>query len=113
MTGVQTCALPIWAATWAALNACYMLIGVPLTHRRLLRRDALRWIFRDVVFPLLGVLVVVAVYRACLGNDATGWRAGVEILGASLIAVLAAVLAAPEIRHEILKNWFAYRAVGA
>ena len=101
------------AATWAALNACYMLIGVPLTHRRLLRRDALRWIFRDVVFPLLGVLVVVAVYRACLGNDATGWRAGVEILGASVIAVLAAVLAAPEIRHEILKNWFAYRAVGA
>lgn len=92
------------AATWAAMNATYMLAGVPLMHRRLLQGDATRWFFKDVGQPLCWTLAVVALYRELLGQDAGGWKAGFEVIGAGLTAMLTAVLAAPEIRARVLRH---------
>lgn len=92
------------AATWAIMNAAYMLVGVPLMHRRLLRGDAIRWFLKDVGQPLCWTFMVVALYREFLGQDAVGWKAGMEVTGAALAALLTAVLAAPEIRAWVLKH---------
>ncbi len=37
------------AAVWVPLNSIYMLIGVPLTHRRLLQGEMRRWFVEDVI----------------------------------------------------------------
>jgi O-antigen/teichoic acid export membrane protein len=92
------------AATWVALNACYMLIGVPLTHRRLLTSDAGRWFFADVGRPLLSIIAVVAAYRWLCGASATGVVAAIQVIGAWTIAFAAALLAAAEIRGAALKS---------
>lgn len=40
------------AASWAVLNAIYLLVGTWLTHRVLLRGSGLRWLTRDVLVSL-------------------------------------------------------------
>ena len=51
------------ASVWLGLNAIYMIIGVPLTHRRLLKGEALQWIKKDVGIPLAGSLFVAGIAR--------------------------------------------------
>jgi O-antigen/teichoic acid export membrane protein len=99
------------AATWAALNICYFALGIPLTHRRLLRGEMKRWLFTDVGRPLAAVLVVVVAARLLLGINATGWRAALELAGVAVVALSAAGLAAPEVRRAVLgRDGFAAEA---
>ena len=44
------------AAVWPMLNGLYLLIGAPLTHRRLLKREGRRWLIEDVGLPLAGTI---------------------------------------------------------
>ncbi len=46
------------ASVWLGLNVIYMIIGVPLTHRRLLKGEAFRWFTKDVGIPLAGSLTI-------------------------------------------------------
>jgi O-antigen/teichoic acid export membrane protein len=47
------------AAVWVGINALYIAIGVPLTHRRLLRHEMTKWFLQDIV-PLLTAATLVA-----------------------------------------------------
>lgn len=47
------------AATWALVNALYLLIGTWLTHRSLLKGIGMKWLLLDVGFPLVLSLLVV------------------------------------------------------
>ncbi|MCL5884342.1 MAG: oligosaccharide flippase family protein [Deltaproteobacteria bacterium] len=51
------------AAVWLGLNSVYMIIGVPLTHRRLLKGEVSRWFVKDVGIPLAGSLTIVGIAR--------------------------------------------------
>ena len=51
------------ATVWLGLNSVYMIIGVPLTHRRLLKGEAFRWFTKDVGIPLAGSLIVAGIAR--------------------------------------------------
>jgi len=51
------------ASVWLGLNSAYMVIGVPLTHRRLLKGEAFRWFTKDVGIPLSGSLCIAGAAR--------------------------------------------------
>ena len=51
------------ASVWLGLNTIYMVIGVPLTHRRLLKGEALQWFTKDVGVPLAGSLIIAGIAR--------------------------------------------------
>ena len=51
------------ATVWLALNTIYMIVGVPLTHRRLLKGEAFGWFTKDVGIPLVGILIVAGTAR--------------------------------------------------
>jgi O-antigen/teichoic acid export membrane protein len=51
------------ASVWLGLNGIYMAIGVPLTHRRLLKGEAFRWFAKDVGIPLAGSLTIAGIAR--------------------------------------------------
>ena len=90
------------AAMWVVLNTIYMLIGVPLTHARLLEGETWRWICEDVGIPLVGALSVAVIGRWLVSSS----MAPLALLGtlvAVLIAALAtAALAAPKIRAQLV-----------
>lgn len=54
------------AAVWALLNGLYLVLGAPLTYRRLLTGEGRRWFLEDVLLPALGVVAVLGVARALL-----------------------------------------------
>ena len=43
-----------------------MLVAVPLTHRRVLRRQMPRWFLEDVLPPLLGTILVAKIWRSLI-----------------------------------------------
>ncbi len=47
---------------WICINLTYMLLGVPLTHRRYLKGETLKW-FKDLIFTLLSVLIALSFGR--------------------------------------------------
>ncbi len=82
------------ASMWIALNCVYMAIGVPLTHRRLLKGEALRW-FGEIALPLAVVSLIAAMGRKLATATLSGPLGIVKILLVLLCATAAAALVSP------------------
>jgi len=54
------------ASVWVALNLSYMLVSIPLMHRKLLRKEMLHWYLRDVFPPILAACIVAAGARVLM-----------------------------------------------
>lgn len=90
------------AAVWVALNSVYTLIGVPLTHRRLLKGETWKWFSLDVCPSLLVAAVVVGVVRLTIETPMSPIIAFSTLSGSFLVAVLAATFASTGLRGALL-----------
>lgn len=91
------------AGTWAGINLLYMLVGMPLLHRRLLRGELRRWAGGDVLAPIGGAAMVML--AAWLIHPATAagrleWLSFVVMAGG--LGTLAAAAAATSIRERFV-----------
>lgn len=90
------------ALVWVALNGIYMAVGVPLTHRRILKGEALRWLTKDVGLPLAGTVVAASIGRVLINRPLPPF----ETLGALAIilacSMTSAALATPSFRTWIV-----------
>lgn len=90
---------PVGAATvWVMLNILYMMIGVPFTHRRLLRGEMRLWFFEDIGPPLAVSLLAGEVSRWLLTSAMPRGRAIVSLSVVLLATFTAAIMVAPHIR---------------
>jgi len=85
------------AWVWAALNCIYMAVGVPLTHRRLLKGEARQW-FGEIALPLVSVLLIVFVGKGLLAASLSTPAAICALLVLLSCAMGAAALVSPTIR---------------
>ncbi len=92
------------ATVWVALNAIYMVVGVPLTHRRLLKGEARRWFTEDVGLPLVGAVLVAWMGRELIASPMHPLAALVSLSTLLLGGLTAAALAAPQIRGWALNG---------
>jgi O-antigen/teichoic acid export membrane protein len=90
------------AAVWVTLNSIYMLIGVPLTHQRLLKGEAWKWFSLDVCPPLLAAAVVVGVVRMTIETPMSPIIAFSTLSGSFLVAVIAATFASTGLRGTLM-----------
>jgi O-antigen/teichoic acid export membrane protein len=84
------------ALAWLLLNIFYILMGIPLTHRRLLKGEAVTWAIRDVFQPALVASLVGGIAYVI-------WPAGagaILFLGFLVCAYSVAVLAAGMVGGE-------------
>ena len=86
------------AAVWVALNTIYMLAGVPLTHRRLLKGEAWHWFRDDICPPLLATLLVVGLSRWTLAGPLSPLASLLSLPLVLLCTLLAAASVAPGVR---------------
>ena len=86
------------AMVWVASQTIYMLIGVPLTHKYLLRGEASRWFAEDVGLPLAGAMFVVGIGRWLIVSPMTPGVAFVSLSVVLFGSLAAAFLAAPQTR---------------
>ncbi len=93
------------AMAWPIQQALYVIITVPLTHRRLLPNEQWQWFFVDVGYPLiLALLPVVLAWK--LKPQVMGMVLTLFYLFATYIAALAAVLMGlPIVRRALLDTW--------
>jgi O-antigen/teichoic acid export membrane protein len=89
------------ASLWIALNCVYIAIGVPLTHRRLLKGEALRW-FGDIALPLAAVSVVAISAKEIAAATKSTPVGIVALSGLLVCAVGAAALASPLVRPRVV-----------
>lgn len=90
------------AAAWVLLNGVSMMIGVPLTHRRLLKGDAGRWYLTDLMLPAAGALFVVVAGRAVVPGPMNPLVAIGTICLLSVLAMGTASMVAPLTRAWLL-----------
>lgn len=92
------------AWVWIILNCGYVIFMLPMMHRRLLYGHLREWFLVDVGAPLAAALVVAGLWKQAVAfPDQYGWT--LFGLGAvSLLAQLAAAVAAPEIRSQIARH---------
>ena len=90
------------AFVWVALNGIYMAVGVPLTHRRILRSETLRWFTKDVGLPLAGTVVAAGIGRVIINRPLPPF----ETLGA-LVIILACSMASAALATPSFRAWTA------
>ena len=86
------------AAVWVALNAIYLLVGLPLTHQRLLKGEAGLWFRTDVCLPFLAMLPVIGLGRWMLAGPASPSASLGSLSLVLFCSLFAAAAAAPAIR---------------
>jgi O-antigen/teichoic acid export membrane protein len=85
------------ALAWLFLHTAYVLLGAWLTHRRILKGLAVRWLVLDVFRPMLVAALVVATARHCLRQfdiPLGGMLVLASITG--VIAVAAGMIVSPQ-----------------
>jgi O-antigen/teichoic acid export membrane protein len=89
------------AATWCGLNILYMVVAVPLTHRRLVRGHAGRWFVHDVLIPAAGAAAVIGVAKLAAPAPLSLGVAAVLLPGSLALALVVAGLSAGQVRSAV------------
>ncbi|MGI4880465.1 MAG: lipopolysaccharide biosynthesis protein [Janthinobacterium lividum] len=77
------------AAIWFVLNFTYLVVQMPMMHRRLLRGELRRWYLADVGMPVLGAVLVIAVATVVMPDapgSRIGWFVRLAVIGATTLA---------------------------
>ena len=99
---------PIYGAigaawVWVALNASYLLIGVNIMYRHMLRAERWRWYLEDVAAPLVATTAVAFAARRLMPAGADRVQELSWILATLSLAVVAAFATAPNLRAKLLE----------
>ena len=92
------------AFVFFGLQVINMLVGLPLTHRRLLRHEMTTWVLRDVGPPLAASLLAAGFARVVLPSPMSPFSTLVALVAVLLAALVAAVFLAPHIRKRLVMN---------
>lgn len=94
------------ASVWLFLNVVYIGVGVPLTHSRILRGEARRWLLSDVTLPLAASAAFAGSARWILQIDPSQRLASLLLLGGTLAATTClAIFSSPMLRGWIGNRW--------
>ena len=86
------------AAVWVGMNACNLLVGIHLLHRRLLVKEKWRWAIQDFALPLATALSIGAIARAFFPPGLGAGATVAALAGVGVLIALACAMIAPAIR---------------
>ena len=95
---------------WILLNAGYLIIMIPLMHRRLLTSEMKQWYLLDSGVPIVIIAGTVLFARFLLPDDASKFMMLLWAVFTPLIAFMVAFLTIPTTRAWI--DWAKLRKVG-
>jgi O-antigen/teichoic acid export membrane protein len=89
------------ASTWLGLNILYVVVGIPLTHRRLLTTEQFAWFRDDFILPLGSSTIAAFLLRIALRQNFDRFKELVILGAAAACIVIVAMIFAPAIRNQI------------
>lgn len=91
------------AWVWLVLNCGYLAFALPPMHRQLLTGHLRQWFVTDVGAPLAASLLVAGLWALAIGEQVNHARMLLNLVGVSVSTLLAAALAAPQIREAMMR----------
>lgn len=91
------------AAIWIAVNSSYVLIGIQVMHRRLLKTEKKRWYKESVIFPSVAGGGVAAVLSYAVSMPANPFMVVLSLMMISILIFLSVALALPDIRQRLVQ----------
>jgi hypothetical protein len=86
---------------WIVLNGAYVLIGVHLTHRRLLPAEKRHWYLTDFFYPfVVGTIVALALRQLPFPQEFV--PLGAALMGTALLVTIAVIFAVPIGRIKLI-----------
>jgi O-antigen/teichoic acid export membrane protein len=92
------------AAGWAISQAMYIVLGLPLTHRHLLKGEAWQWISQDVGPALAMGILVPLIARQLITPTLAPVTSAASIALVGLTTFAGAAIATPQTRYWLLTN---------
>jgi O-antigen/teichoic acid export membrane protein len=94
----------IWGAVgaavpWVILNACYVILVLPIIIRRLLPGELTHWWRDDFLLPLLGAMPLAVLARGAAFAHMARWTVFVSVAAVGCGVAVAAALATPSTRQ--------------
>ena len=90
------------AWVWFALNTFYVIVVIPIMHRRLLPREKWRWYIQDVTCPLIAAFVTGLLLRSLFPMVTGRLQNLAALIFCALLLTLSAALSAPIVRRQML-----------
>ncbi|MBI5482372.1 MAG: oligosaccharide flippase family protein [Deltaproteobacteria bacterium] len=90
------------ATVWALLNAAYLLVNIPLMHRRILPAEMWRW-YLSTALPLLAAMATAYALRWLMPTFTSRLAEFLTITVVSALTLLAATAAAPALRAHLAR----------
>lgn len=91
------------ALAWVTLNCSYLLIGIPIMHKWLLKGELKRWYIVDIAMPLLGSLAIALPGRLLFPSQSSTASTLIWLLSVSAGAFLAAAAMTPSLRQRYFR----------
>ncbi len=88
------------ASVWFMLNSMYVLVAIPIMHRRLLPGEQWRWYLEDVGLPLAASILVGSIGRLLIPLSTTPF-----FLAVSLAVLLASTFALAALAAPLIRSW--------
>jgi len=95
------------ASGWLMLNSASLVVGIRLTHRKLLPGETRHWLTFDLLLPLLCAASVIVTARVLVPSQLDRLHCVIVLAIVSPLALGAACLGAPEMRREAVRLWHA------
>jgi O-antigen/teichoic acid export membrane protein len=92
------------ASTWILLNTIYVIVGAPLTMRRLLPGEGWRWFGKDVISPIFCILAAVSLVWFVMPRQGSTIMMVTTLIMSVLISYTAALAACGQIRRRLLEQ---------
>lgn len=89
------------AAVWVALNLGYVVLTIPIMHRKLLRGEMKRWYRHDILPPLIGAIITATLARTIEPALPDGFSGFYILCLISLITLGVAGLSSSSVRAQI------------
>lgn len=89
------------ATVWIALNCVYLLIGIPVMHRRLLKEEKRRWYVNGIIAPLAATVALSMAMRFISIKDASVLTMAIFLLFTMSWATVVAIISSSELRNKL------------
>mgnify|MGYP000861027759 CR=1 FL=1 len=94
------------AAVWSGVNLLSCAIGILFMHKRLLPKEIVPWMIRDIAKPLVAAMGMGCLGRLVISGVTSWWWFGMEMAVVALGIYLGTALLAPATRAILCEIWY-------
>jgi O-antigen/teichoic acid export membrane protein len=89
------------ASVWLLLNIGYILLEIPIMHRRILSKEKWRWYWQDILVPLIAGLFLAGLGRVFSNSTTSQIMMLLYLLIISLLTLLITIISVPTMRSKL------------